>query len=183
MKRLYYHPGGIVHKEGDRLVVRCQYCGKELGPGIFAPEPCAEKTAWRTEIGGAWWEVSVWNCRANLTAWKMDEDGEDKPVFWKAPGRVREELQKLAEEAVEEAGGALNISGTYGPSEALEKAIARALESGELRIYTEPYRVVTTARFEPELLARAKAYAARRRKPLYEVIEAALRYYLNVKKA
>ena len=179
MKHLYYHPGGVVEVGPDgKLVVRCQYCGKLLEPGIFSPEPCTQKTAWRTEIGGWWWEVSVWNCQARLICWKII-DGQDVPGYWTASEDLAEELSRLAEKSVYEAGGAVNISGIYGPSEELERAILRGLRTRKLKVSRKPERVLVSVRLDPGLYQRVKAQAAMEGKKIYEVVEEALRKYLE----
>jgi hypothetical protein len=63
-------------------------------------------------------QISVWNC--SPTVYYKDKDVEE----WPLTEPEKDRLYDLAVESVEQAGGAINISGWYPPNEALCKYIA-----------------------------------------------------------
>lgn len=68
-----------------------------------------------------WWFINVSNCRAQLCA-AENISGIIRYREIVCPEDLRDTLQKLTEESVEEH-GALNISGLYGPSDRLMEFI------------------------------------------------------------
>ncbi|MEW6770133.1 MAG: hypothetical protein AB1330_01890 [Bacillota bacterium] len=66
--------------------------------------------------------VNVWNCRARIM---VCSGSEYKDVTDKLP-----DGQRLAEEAVEAFGGAINISGWYPPTHEILAAYCHYLEQG-----------------------------------------------------
>lgn len=111
-RKFYLHPGAELH-EGRWI---CNYCGRELPvdergmPVTQVPFPCTTSPPipFDSEI-----EISVWNCQATVLINK-------KPIDYDMlPKRQAQKLERLAVESVERAGGAINWSGIYPPSEKL----------------------------------------------------------------
>jgi len=73
--------------------------------------------------------INVWNCRAQIGVWLPTRDG-----WLFMPARNWEELEKEAIQAIEEQGGAINLSGFYiCPAELAEKAVFEEGEDEEIK--------------------------------------------------
>jgi hypothetical protein len=115
MSRKYYiHGTGELRKDGK---LYCTVCGRELpGNTLKQPFPCtvSHETPFDEDV-----QISVWNCYPTVLykgavieeAWSLTEAEKDR-------------LYDLAVESVEQAGGAINMSGRYPPTEALCRYIA-----------------------------------------------------------
>jgi len=81
-----------------------------------------------------WFEVSVWNCKAELLCYHEDPAGCRTYYDIKAPEEVRDKIAELVEASVYRAGGALNISGIYPLSPELERFLWEKLQEGTMKI-------------------------------------------------
>jgi len=84
-----------------------------------------------------WFEVSVWNCQAELVCYHEDETGRRTYYRIHAPKQVMDRIQELAEQSVYAAGGALNISGIYPLSDELADYLWARLKQGMIFIVPE----------------------------------------------
>jgi C4-type Zn-finger protein len=112
-RKYYIHGSGELRKDGK---LYCSICGRELpGNTLKQPFPCtvSHETPFDEDV-----QISVWNC--SPTVYYKDKDVEE----WPLTEPEKDRLYDLAVESVEQAGGALNMSGWYPPSEALCKYIA-----------------------------------------------------------
>jgi len=115
MGRKYYMHGTGELRDGK---LYCTICGKELqGNTLKQPFPCSISPPFPfdEEIS-----ISVWNCYPTVLY-----HGKDVEEIWPLTESEKEKLYDLAVESVEQAGGALNISGWYPPSEALCEYVAQ----------------------------------------------------------
>ena len=108
-RKFYLHPGAEL-RNGRWF---CQYCGREL-PTDDRGFPITQ-TSWPCTVSSPMpfdseVEISVWNCQATVLVNKEAID------YDKLPKRQADKLERLAEESVYKAGGALNWSGIYPPS-------------------------------------------------------------------
>jgi len=113
-RKFYIHGTGEL-RDGK---LYCTICGKELpGNTLKQPFPCSisPQTSFDEEIS-----ISVWNCYPTVLY-----QGEAIEEEWPLTESEKEKLYDLAAESVEQAGGALNMSGWYPPSEALCKYVAQ----------------------------------------------------------
>jgi len=79
-------------------------------------------------------EVSVWNCIAELVAYTETPDGKRCYLDIVADEEVLDRLDELAEESVYRAGGAINISGLYPLSDELKCYLVECLARGTIRL-------------------------------------------------
>ncbi|MEM4454447.1 MAG: hypothetical protein QXT28_07045 [Thermofilaceae archaeon] len=122
-RKFYVHPAAAV--DGGRAV--CVYCRRELPldekglPVLETGFPCSVSlpAPFDDEVA-----VSVWDCRAMVVVNGSIVD------YGKIPERHAAELKRLAEESVHRAGGALNWSGVYPPSEELCEYVAELRRRG-----------------------------------------------------
>lgn len=117
MGKFYLHPSATL-RNGK---VYCDYCGQELPldekglPTLQTNFPCivSPPTPFDSEV-----EINVWNCRAVVFY-------RGKPIdFSRLPKASRDKLERLALDSVHQAGGAINWSGIYPPSDELCKYVA-----------------------------------------------------------
>lgn len=73
------------------------------------------------ELAGRYLYIDVWNCQARLMLMELDERGSGKAELVEQD--VVSEDDMMA--AIEEAGGAINISGHYPISDAIRTALQR----------------------------------------------------------
>lgn len=116
-ERLYQHSGMLI-SEKETI---CPLCHEELDENLMSPNPCVYDTTSFVKYNGLWWFINVWNCRAQLCA-AENTSGTIRYREIVCPEDLRDTLQELTEESVEEH-GALNISGLYGPSDRLMEFI------------------------------------------------------------
>lgn len=74
---------------------------------------------WLKRISGKYLTISVWNCRATLIIEEAHEDGSVEAYIVEDSDEIEDELIR----AVEEQGGAINISGFYSPTARLLEVI------------------------------------------------------------
>lgn len=122
-RKYFVHPGAVV--ADGRAVCTC--CGRELPvdeqgiPVLETGWPCTVSLPIPFDDEVA---VSVWDCRARvLYRGRLVDCG-------KLPGKLAAELKRLAVESVENAGGAINWSGIYPPSDELCEFVKRLKDSG-----------------------------------------------------
>jgi len=110
-RKFYIHPAAYF--DGKWV---CPYCGKELPvdekelPITKTDFPCtvSPPIPFDEEVS-----ISVWNCRATVLLNRQPID------YDRLPKRQADKLERLAIESVERAGGAINWSGIYPPTEKL----------------------------------------------------------------
>jgi len=79
-------------------------------------------------------EISVWNCRAELVCYTEDANGRRKYFEIQADDEVLDRLDELVYDSVYKAGGAINISGLYPLSKELEHFLWSGIAEGKIRI-------------------------------------------------
>ncbi|WP_028841989.1 hypothetical protein [Thermodesulfovibrio yellowstonii] len=132
MKKLYYHPSGIITNEGK---VICSVCGVELVDGM-SPEPCKIPTAAQSVLNGVRFEISVWNCCPTLLA--FEEQNSKKKYYWvNISEELKEKVWHLLIKSIEEAGGAINFLGIYPLNEKLEQVVEEGIKEGKIQLVSE----------------------------------------------
>lgn len=126
----YYHPAGVL-EDGK---IYCTYCETELDEELFGDIPCSIQTANRLYFDRYIFEISVWNCRAELLVFTEDKNGRRKYHSLEASEDTMDKIEELVLDSIHESGGAINISGLYPLSEKLVKFLKDSLESGKFRI-------------------------------------------------
>lgn len=76
------------------------------------------------EQAGFYFYVDVWNCGASLALMQVRPDG----ISYSERIEITEELENELIQAIEEAGGAINMSGHYSLSEKLKKNLMNLME-------------------------------------------------------
>lgn len=131
MRRFYAHAGG--EYVNGRLV--CSDCGVELDDNLLSGEPCSIPTAWYTEydeMPGLLWFIDVGGMRVSLMVMKGGEDGW-RPVSVSVKDD-EEEIRRVLEKCVYEAGGVISISGHYGLTDEAAHRVLEWLKSGAVKI-------------------------------------------------
>ena len=108
-RKFYIHGTGELRQDGK---LYCTICGRELpGMSLKQPFPCiiGPQQPFDEDVS-----ISVWNCYPTVLYRNKAVEEE-----WPLTEAEKNKLYDLAVESVEAAGGALNLSGIYPPSEAL----------------------------------------------------------------
>jgi len=79
-------------------------------------------------------EISVWNCKAELVCYTEDSNGKREYFEIQADDDVRDQLDELVYDSVYKAGGAINISGLYPLSKELERFLWSGIAEGKIKI-------------------------------------------------
>jgi len=121
-RKYYLHPSAEV-KDGKWV---CIYCGAELPQSLKTDFPCttSPKTPFDEKVS-----VSVWNCTATVFV-------EDVDIAQFCTQQESEKLDKLAEDSVYDAGGAINFSGQYPPSDKLVRYVMRLAKKYTAQLLT-----------------------------------------------
>jgi len=122
-RKYFIHPSAVV-VDGKAI---CTCCRRELPvdergiPVLETEWPCTVSLPIPFDDEVA---VSVWDCRARVFYMGVLID------YNKLPEKLAAELERLAIESVENAGGAINWSGIYPPSDELCKFVKQLKDSG-----------------------------------------------------
>lgn len=121
-KKYYLHPTAEV-RDGKWI---CTYCGAELPQNLKTDFPCtvSVKVPFDEKV-----EVSVWNCQASVFV-------ENVNISQFCREKEVERLEKLAEDSVYDAGGAINWSGQYPPSDKLVRYAMRLAKKYTAQLLT-----------------------------------------------
>jgi len=79
-------------------------------------------------------EISVWNCKAELVCYTEDPNGRRKYFEIQADDEVLDQLDEFVYDSVYKAGGAINISGLYPLSKELERFLLSGIAEGKIKI-------------------------------------------------
>ncbi len=124
IKRKYYH--GTARYIGG--VLYCEECRQVLDAKrpLLSDKPCVFEN-WITNINGFDFQISVWNCTAELLVFKENfEEGIIKRDYFEleiTDEKIKELIDKYVIDSIHEIGGAINISGVYPLNEDLENLI------------------------------------------------------------
>lgn len=79
-------------------------------------------------------EISVWNCRASLLAFREDDGGREYYDIEIEDKELKKKIDKEVVESVYDVGGAINISGLYPLNNKLEMLLEEGLKTGKIKL-------------------------------------------------
>lgn len=132
MRKLYYHLETGYNPNSPESY--CLRCGSKIVESNLSEQPCSVPTAAQSLYKDYRFEISVWNCRANLLCFTEDKNGNRVYFDLQADDNTLSAIDQLAEESVYKVGGAINFSGIYPLSEKLENFIEDGIKAGKIVI-------------------------------------------------
>lgn len=132
MIKYWYHP--FLERKEDGCF--CKYCGIPMEGELqyLHPQKCRAATSAVSLWEDYMFEVSVWDMRASLLVFRHDNSGQRIYLKLDISPEIESMYKKLLNSCPYEAGGAINISGTYPLSEKFENFLEEHLNSGKIKI-------------------------------------------------